>query len=336
MSIEVVDELGQGYFQALSCLWTGMTLPHTELGQVSHRWRPSDCEKSFSFAQISTSIIRETNITQIKRDLFAKHWEEVQALGVNAKTGMPDPEITEFRVQVEARRNWSLNNIQEAFKAHLEELGYEIAPHPDEALMTDIEAFKEALKARGELIDQALVATIINSPLIDQKAYEQLEKKPNPDYYDRATKIRYELNDFTGMEPTEKLVETWLEDDIRKKLTRLDFLFQPKQAAKIADLANRRKYHYVFDQRYNLLEQQLLEDLDALAYLDPTKVYTNADLKPLEVACKAQAAKIKRLLGVTIYQPPLSSVGGRFFQLHLSRKLVQDDLGWRSQRSVRL
>jgi hypothetical protein len=303
VSIEVIDELGQGYFQTLSCLFTGMTLPHTELGQISHRWRLNDCEKSFSFSQAPTFNL-ETSVTKLERDLFAKHWEEAQSLGINAKTGMPDPEITKFRVQVEARRNWSLNNIQEAFKRHLEGMGYEIAPHPNEALMSDIEKFKEALKSRGQLIDQALIATIINSPLIDQKGYDNLKKKPNPDYYDRAMQIRYEFNDFTGMEPSEKLVKTWLEDDIRKKLTRLDFLFQPKQAAKIADLANRRKCHYVFDQRYNLLERELLEVLDAKAYFDPTKVYATDDLKPLEAACKKHAAKIKRLFGVTIYQPP--------------------------------
>lgn len=303
VSIEVVDELGRGYFQALACLWTGMTLPHTELGQTSHRWRPNDCEKSFSFSQAPTFNL-ETSVIKLERDLFDKHWEEVQSLGINAKSGMPDPEITKFRIQVEARRNWSLNKIQEAFKRHLEGMGYAIAPHPDEHHITGTDTFKEALKARGEIVDQALVATIINSPPLNEKAYKQLEKKPNPDYYDRATKIRYDLKDFTGMEPTQKLVEMWLEDDIRKKLTRLDFLFQPKQAAKIADLANRSKYHYVFDQRHNLLERQLLEALDATTYLDPTKVYTNTDLKPLEVACKAQAAKIKRLLKVTIYQPP--------------------------------
>jgi hypothetical protein len=323
VSIEVVNSLGQGYFQNLCCLFTGMTLPHTELGQVSHRWRPTDCEKSFSFAQtptprLETSITQlerdlfaqtptprlETSITQLERDLFANYWEEVQSLGIDAKSGIPDPEVTKFRIQVEARRNWSLNNIQDAFTRHLLIMGYEIVPHPEEEFITGTDTFKEALKSRGEVIDKALVATIINSPLLNQKAYEQLEKKPNPDYYDRALKIRYELNDFTGMEPTEKLVKMWLEDDIHKKLTRLDFLFQPKQAAVIADLANRRKYHYAFDQRHNLLERQLLESLNAKAYLDPNKVYTNADLKPLEVACKAQASKIKRLLGVTIYQPP--------------------------------
>jgi hypothetical protein len=304
VSIEVVNEIGEGYFNNLCCLFSGMTLAHTELGQVSHRWRPNDCEKSFSFAQIPNPPRLETSISKLERDLFASHWEEVQSLGINAKNGIPEPKITKFRIQAEARRNWSLNNIQNAFTKHLNSLGYEIIPHPSEEYIIGTDTLAVALKARGEVIDKALVATIIKSPLLDKKAYEQLNKKASPDYYDRALKTRYELTDFTGMDPTEKLVTAWLEENLRKKLTRLDFLFQPEQAAIVADLANRRKYHYAFDQKHNLLERQLLYAIDAPAYLDPNKSYTNANLKPLEVACKAQAAKIKRLLGLTIYQPP--------------------------------
>jgi hypothetical protein len=298
-------------FDEVICLFTSFNLTHTELGQLAHRYRPV-VPINFWIAEGRTGL--ETNCYKIASNFLHKNWASGLSLRIDPNTGMvgtDNPEFLQLVSSLEARRNWSLMNIQAVFKAHLEKMGYQIVPHPDEEVLTGLEGVKEELKQRKRVVEAAEIATICKSPLLTSKQYESLSNKPNPDFYERCQLQKFDLHEFYGMEVTEELIQLDDFGQLRRKFTRLDLLLNPESIARRMDLSDRRKHRIITDLKHYKLQRDLLLDLGLLEFIDPECEYQSSDLVALGERARLKAPEIKALLGITISVAPRYLKEGR-------------------------
>ncbi len=292
-------------FDEVICLFSGFTLAHTELGQLAHRYRP-DVTLSF-WVNSKPRKGLETNCYSIAGDFLRHNHADGLSLKIDPNTGMvgiEHPEFLQLVASLNARRNWSLMNIESGFKSHLEQMGYEIEPHPDEEFLTGLKFVKSELKQRRRIVSGAEIATICVSPEITPQQHELLKNKPNPDFYERCTVQKFELHDFYGMDVTPELIEA---DDVgqrRRKLTRLELLLNPESMARRMDLSDRRTHHVITDLKHHKLARDLLCDLGMLEFIDPKQEYSSKELIGLGERARAKALDIKKILGITICVAP--------------------------------
>ena len=310
-------------FDEVICLFTGFTLAHTELGQLAHRYRPNVPLSFWINSKARTGL--ETNCYKIAADLLQKNQADGLSLKINPNTGMvgvDNPEFLQLVASLEARRNWSLMNIETVFKSHLESMGYEVSPSPNEELLTGLQVVKLELKERKRIVEQAEIATICLSLLLTSQQHEALKNKPNPDFYERCTIQKFELHDFYGMEVTPELIEA---DDVgqkRRQLTRLELLLHPESMARRMDLSDRRKHYVISDLKHHKLARDLLSDLDLLEFIDTNKEYSSKDLIALGERARAKALDIKKTLGITICAAPRYLKDGRLLAQKAVRALL--------------
>jgi len=299
-------------FDEVICIFTGFTLAHTELGQLAHRYRPNVPLNFWINTKARAGL--ETNCYKIAGDFIHKNQADGLSLKIDPNTGMvgiDNPEYIQLVASLEARRNWSLINIETVFKSHLKRMGYEACPHPDEEFLTGLQTVKSELKERQRIVDGAEIATIYLSPLLTFEQHELLKNKPNPDFHERCTLQKFELHDFYGMEVTPELIEV---DDVgqkRRKLTRLELLLNPESMARRMDLSDRRKHHVITDLKHHKLSRDLLADLGLLEFIDTEKEYSSKDLIALGERARAKALDIKKILGITICTAPRYLKDGR-------------------------
>ncbi len=292
-------------FDEIICLYSGFTLAHTELGQLCHRYRPNVPISFWVNSKPRRGL--ETNCYKIASDFLQKNHADGLSLRIDPNTGMvgiDNPEYIQLVASLSARRNWSLMNIESGFKTHLENMGYEISPHPESEFLTGLEAVKSELQERKRIVDGAEIATICVSPLLTPEQHKLLKNKPNPDFYERCTIQKFELHDFYGMEITPELVEADEVGQKRRKLTRLELLLHPEHMARRMDLSDRRTHHVISDLRHHKIQRDLLCDLDLLEFIDPEKEYGSLDLIALGERARLKASEIKKILGLTISVAP--------------------------------
>ncbi len=299
-------------FDEIICLFSGFTLAHTELGQIAHRYRPN-VPLSFWINPKGRRGL-ETNCYNIASDFLHKNQADGLSLKIDPNTGMvgiDNPEFLQLVASLLARRNWSLMNIESVFKSHLEGMGYEVCPHPEEEFLTGLQVVKSELEERKRIVDGAEIATICVSPLLTSEQHESLKNKPNPDFYERCTIQKFELHDFYGMEVTPELVEADEVGQKRRKLTRLELLLHPENMARRMDLSDRRKHHVITDLKHFKLQRDLLSDLGLVEFIDPEQEYSITSLTALGERARLKALDIKKILGITICVAPRYLFDGR-------------------------
>ncbi len=310
-------------FDEVICLFTGYTLAHTELGQLAHRYRPNVPISFWVNPKGRTGL--ETNCYRIAADTIYKNQASGLSLRIDPDTGMlgiNNPEFLQLFASLEARRNWSLTNVETAFKEHLQGMGYEIVPHPDEELLTGVNQVKEELKERKRIVDAAENATICKSPSLTSQQYESLKNKPHPDFYERCTLQKFELFDFYGLEVTPELIEKDDGGHLRRQLTRLNLLLNPESMARRMDLSDRRKHHAITDLKHYKLQRDLFSDLGLFEFIDPEREYRSQDLIALGERARLKAIDIKKILDITISVAPRYLRDGRI----MARKGIKQAL----------
>jgi len=307
-------------FDAVICLLTGYTLAHTELAQLIHRFRPEVPISFWINSKGRTGF--ETNCYNIAGNFIYKNQADGVSLRIDPNTGMigiDNPEFLQLVASLEARRNWSLMNIEAAFKRHLEEMGYEIVPHPDEDLLTDLEGTKSELKERKRIVEAAEIATICKSELLTPQQYEPLKNKPNPTFNERCAMQHFELHQFYGIEVNESLLEKDDGGSLRQQLTLFELLLHPEAMARHRDLSDRQRHHVITDLKHYKLQCDLLSDLGLLEFIDPEKEYHSNDLIALGERASFRVREIKKILNITISVAPRYLKEGRI----LARKGIK-------------
>ena len=292
-------------FDEVVCLFNGYSLCHPELGQLMHRYRPK-VPISFWINSKSRKGL-ETNCYKIANDYLYKNHCDGLVLKIDPNTGMvgiDNPEFIQLVSSLEARRNYSLLNIEAELKRHLSGMGYEIIPHPDEYLYTALDGVEKRLKEHGKVVDSAKISTICKSPLLEKIAASSLRNKPNPQFEENCALTKFDLHEFYGLEVTEELIDKDDKGKLRQKLTRLELLLNPDLMAKRKDFVDRRNHHVITDLKHYTLQRQLLEEVGITDYIDPLQEYTAVDLALLGERGRNKSKEFKKLLGITISVAP--------------------------------
>ncbi len=293
-------------FDEVVCLFNGYSLCHPELGQLMHRYRPKVPISFWINSEGRKGL--ETNCYKIANDYLYKNHCDGLVLKIDPNTGMvglDNPEFIQLVSSLEARRNYSLMNIEAELKRHLSGMGYEIIPHPDEYLYTALAGVGKRLKEHGKVVDAAKIATICQSPLLEKDAALSLRNKSNPQFEENCALAKFDLHEFYGLEVTEELIEKDDKGKLRQKLNRLELLLNPDSMAKRKDFVDRRTHHVITDLKHYTLQRQLLEEVGITDYIDPLQEYTAVDLALLGERGRNKSNEFKKLLGITISVAPL-------------------------------
>jgi len=172
----------------------------------------------------------ETNARRIKEKILQKNEMTAFLLRIDRETGKRGAEkdwALDASCQIEAQRNWSINNLRTDLRSLLEQMGNTIIPMGD-GVDEDAAVW---MKAASVAIDTFHCTKVANAKDIDRLTYEirqhQDYLKPEENYECEKFRIR----DAYGMEVTPELVK---KDDggrlIRKLVALEAILAEPEEA----------------------------------------------------------------------------------------------------------
>lgn len=148
----------------------------------------------------------ETNARRIKEKILQNNEMTAFLIRINRETGKRGAEkdwALDTSCQIEAQRNWSINNLRADLRSLLEEMGNTIAPVGD---ATD-EGASRWMKAAGIAIDSEHYRKVANAKDIDRRTYTSRQHQDylKPEEVLECEKFR--IQDTYGMSVTPELVE---------------------------------------------------------------------------------------------------------------------------------
>ncbi|MCG6138799.1 MAG: hypothetical protein MET45_30110 [Nostoc sp. LLA-1] len=175
----------------------------------------------------------ETNARNIKENILQKNEMTAYLIRIDKETGKRGAEkdwALDTSCQIEAQRNWSINNLRSDLRSLLEEMGNTIVPAGDSA----DEGAARWMKAAGIAIDEEHYRKVANAKDIDRRTYTSRQHQDylKPEEILECEKFR--IQDTYGMSVTPELVEKDDGGRLIKKIVALEaILAEPGDA--IAD-----------------------------------------------------------------------------------------------------
>ncbi len=148
----------------------------------------------------------ETNARRIKERILQKNEMTAYLIRIDKETGKRGAEknwALDTSCQIEAQRNWSINNLRADLRSLLEEMGNTIVPAGDSA----DEGAQKWMKAAGIAIDEEHYRKVANAKDIDRRTYTSRQHQDylKPEEILECEKFR--IQDTYGMSVTPELVE---------------------------------------------------------------------------------------------------------------------------------
>ncbi|WP_237088430.1 plasmid replication protein, CyRepA1 family [Nostoc sp. PCC 7120 = FACHB-418] len=148
----------------------------------------------------------ETNPRHIKEKILQKNEMTAFLIRIDKETGQRGAEkdwALDTYCQIEAQRNWSINNLRADLRSLLVEMGNTIVPAGDKM----DEAARHLMKAAGNAIDSEHYQKVANAKDIDRKTYTA---RQHQDYLKPEEALeceKFRIWDTYGMAVTPELVE---------------------------------------------------------------------------------------------------------------------------------
>lgn len=168
--VDICGGEGEYHFDLIFGAFHAVSQCATECAQQLWRYRPNvpmhvwvAPRPPFGYADCNPRKIKERILQTNEMTAFL--------IRIDRETGRRGAEkdwALEANCQIEAQRNWSINNLREDLKALLAEMGNTIISVGD--LVS--ESAKNSMKAAGEALDQEHYVAVANSKDIDRKVYE--------------------------------------------------------------------------------------------------------------------------------------------------------------------
>ncbi len=148
----------------------------------------------------------ETNAHRIKEKILQKNEMTAFLIRIDRETGRRGAEkdwALDASCQIEAQRNWSINNLRADLRSLLEEMGNTIIPLGDGG----DEATSRWMKVAGIAIDEEHYRKVANAKDIDRRTYNSRQHQDylKPEEVLECEKFR--IQDTYGMSVTPELVE---------------------------------------------------------------------------------------------------------------------------------
>ncbi|MCG6138283.1 MAG: hypothetical protein MET45_27275 [Nostoc sp. LLA-1] len=163
----------------------------------------------------------ETNARNIKENILQKNEMTAFLICTSRETGKRGAEkdwALDTSCQIEAQRNWSINNLRADLRSLLEEMGNTIIPVGDEGN----DGANRWMKAAGIAIDEEHYRKVTNAKDIDRKTYQSRQHQDylKPEEILECEKFR--IQDTYGMSVTPELVEKHDGGRLIKKIVALE------------------------------------------------------------------------------------------------------------------
>jgi hypothetical protein len=148
----------------------------------------------------------ETNARYIKEKILQKNEMTAFLIRIDKETGKRGAEkdwALDTSCQIEAQRNWSINNLRSDLRSLLEEMGNTIVPAGDGV----DDGAQKWMKAAGVAIDEEHYRKVANAKDIDRRTYTA---RQHQDYLKPEEALeceKFRIQDTYGMSVTPELVE---------------------------------------------------------------------------------------------------------------------------------
>ncbi|MBW4428803.1 MAG: DUF3854 domain-containing protein [Nostoc desertorum CM1-VF14] len=198
-------DISSYHFDAVFGVFHAVSQSATECAQQLWRYRP-DVPMYVWVAPRPPFGYAETNARRIKEKILQKNEMTAFLIRIDRETGRRGAEkdwALDASCQIEAQRNWSINNLRADLRSLLEEMGNTIAPVGD---ATD-EGASRWMKAAGIAIDEEHFRKVANAKDIDRRTYTSRQHQDylKPEEVLECEKFR--IQDTYGMSVTPELVE---------------------------------------------------------------------------------------------------------------------------------
>ncbi|MBD2451246.1 DUF3854 domain-containing protein [Nostoc sp. FACHB-152] len=216
------------HFDAVFGVFHAVSQSATECAQQLWRYRPN-VPMHVWVAPHPPFGYAETKARHIKEKILQKNEMTAFLIRIDKETGARGAEkdwALDTSCQIEAQRNWSINNLRADLRSLLVEMGNTIVPAGD----TPDEWAARWMKAAGNAIDQEHYQKVANAKDIDRKTYTS---RQHQDYLKPEEALeceKFRIQDTYGMTVTPELVEKDDGGRLIKKLTALEgILASPRE-----------------------------------------------------------------------------------------------------------
>jgi Domain of unknown function (DUF3854)/Origin of replication binding protein len=193
------------HFDAVFGAFHAVSQSATECAQQLWRYRP-DVPMHVWVAPRPPFGYAETNARRIKEKILQKNEMTAFLIRIDKETGKRGAEkdwALDASCQIEAQRNWSINNLRADLRSLLEEMGNTIIPVGDGV----DEGTSRWMKAQGIALDWEHYTKVANAKDIDKKTYTN---RLHQDYLKPEQILeceKFRIQDTYGMTVTPELVE---------------------------------------------------------------------------------------------------------------------------------
>ncbi|MCC5619633.1 DUF3854 domain-containing protein, partial [Nostoc sp. CHAB 5836] len=193
------------HFDAVFGVFHAVSQSATECAQQLWRYRPN-VPMHVWVAPRPPFGYAETNARRIKERILQKNEMTAFLIRIDRETGKRGAEkdwALDASCQIEAQRNWSINNLRADLRSLLEEMGNKIVPVGDGG----DESASRWMKAAGIAIDEEHFRKVANAKDIDRRTYNSRQHQDylKPEEVLECEKFR--ILDTYGMPVTPELVE---------------------------------------------------------------------------------------------------------------------------------
>ncbi|QFS52282.1 plasmid replication protein, CyRepA1 family [Nostoc sphaeroides] len=204
-SLSTGVDISSYHFDAVFGVFHAVSQSATECAQQLWRYRPN-VPMHVWVAPRPPFGYAETNARRIKEKILQKNEMTAFLIRIDRETGKRGAEkdwALDASCQIEAQRNWSINNLRADLRSLLQEMGNTIIPLGDGG----DEGTSRWMKAAGIAIDSEHYRKVANAKDIDRRTYNSRQHQDylKPEEVLECEKFR--IQDTYGMPVTPELVE---------------------------------------------------------------------------------------------------------------------------------
>lgn len=203
--VDICGNQGEYHFDVIFGAFHATTAAATDCIQQLWRYRPN-VPMHIWVAPRPPFGYADCNAWKIKQQILGKNEMTAFLIRIDRETGKRGAEkdyALEALCQIQAQRNWSINNLRQDLRSLLEEMG-----NPISLVGGTDEQAKELMKTSGEQLDEEHCQLVASADEIDRRTYES---RQNKDYLDPKKELpeyeKFRIRDTYGMDVTSELVK---------------------------------------------------------------------------------------------------------------------------------
>ncbi len=232
-------DLPNYHFDAVFGAFHAVSQSATECAQSLHRYRPK-VPLHIWVAPRPPFGYKETNAQKIKQQMLELNQMTAFLIRIDPQSGIRGAEkdwALNAYCEIEAQRNYSINNLREDLQTLLEEMAYKITTVKSESDTV----VKTKLSEAGRYLDAAHQSAVVQASNISQQEYSSRQAKEYLEPEEIVECEKYRIQRDYGMPVTEELVKRDAGGHLIGQLIALESILAPSEG-EIIQTETGRKY----------------------------------------------------------------------------------------------